>query len=263
MKRSFLRILCLTALVGMVFASCERENTTTDGKYTVTVLSANDQMGKAYGSGEFDAGTTTRIWGTPEVGYQFDHWNDGNTENPRNITVNENVTYTAYFSEIGHGGDTTFPGGGGGETPGEFNASFSFDGTTYNGIALVSFGLQQGVLMLAIYTGEGEADPISVVSIDPSTGIQTADGTTYTSCSVIFGSNDYVNDMYPHYATGGPATCQINVTALDMTANSITLSATGQLLDIATHQASGETVLKSYSCTMDGAWQNPGIPTGK
>ena len=260
MRRTLFNLLCLTALVGMTFASCERENTT-DGKYTVNVVSNNEQMGKAYGSGEFAAGSVTRIWGTPEVGYQFDHWNDGNTDNPRNITVNENVTYTAFFSEIGHGGDTTTPGGG--ETPGEFNASFSFDGTTYNGMALVCFGEQSGVLMLAIYTGEGETDPISVVSINPATGTQQADGTTYVSCSVIFGSNDYVNDMYPHYATAGPGTCQINVSALDMTANTISLNASGQLLDIATDQATGQTVLKTYSCTMEGAFQYPTTPTGK
>ena len=86
MKKNFLfRLLCVTLLAGMVFVSCKRENVTT-GKYTVTVVSANEQMGKAYGGGQFDAGATVRIWGTPEIGYQFERWNDGNTDNPRNIT---------------------------------------------------------------------------------------------------------------------------------------------------------------------------------
>ena len=28
-------------------------------------------------------------------GYHFDHWNDGNTQNPRTITLTQDVTYTA------------------------------------------------------------------------------------------------------------------------------------------------------------------------
>ncbi|MCQ2329442.1 MAG: T9SS type A sorting domain-containing protein [Paludibacteraceae bacterium] len=35
---------------------------------------------------------------TPLSGYQFSHWNDGNTDNPRNITVTADATFTAYFA---------------------------------------------------------------------------------------------------------------------------------------------------------------------
>ena len=51
MKKNIFRLLCVTLLAGMTFASCERENITA-GKYTVTVNSANEQMGKAYGGGQ-------------------------------------------------------------------------------------------------------------------------------------------------------------------------------------------------------------------
>ena len=165
MKKNFLfRLLCVTLLAGMVFVSCKRENVTT-GKYTVTVASANEQMGKAYGGGQFDAGATVRIWGTPEIGYQFERWNDGNTDNPRNITVNGNVTYTAYFKTIGSGTDTT---GGGGDNPGDFTASFVVDGTPYNGIALVSMGQSDNLFNLAVYAGE--SGPVFVTYILPRTG---------------------------------------------------------------------------------------------
>ena len=56
MTKNIFRLLCVTLLAGMTFASCERENIT-PGKYTVTVNSANEQMGKAYGGGQFDAGS--------------------------------------------------------------------------------------------------------------------------------------------------------------------------------------------------------------
>ena len=43
MKKNIFRLLCVTLLAGMTFASCERENIT-PGKYTVTVnsVSIND-----------------------------------------------------------------------------------------------------------------------------------------------------------------------------------------------------------------------------
>ena len=113
--KNFFRFLCLTFVAGMTLVSCDKDDNNgpnADSKYTITVNSATESMGKAYGGGQFDPGTTTRIWGTPEVGYQFDKWTDGNTENPRTITVNGNATYTAVFKTIG--GDNP---GGGGDTP--------------------------------------------------------------------------------------------------------------------------------------------------
>ena len=65
--------------------------------YTVTVNSNNSTMGSVSGGGTYEQGTTITITATANSGYHFDHWNDGNTQNPRTITVNGNVTLTAYF----------------------------------------------------------------------------------------------------------------------------------------------------------------------
>ena len=35
----------------------------------------------------------------PESGYKFSHWSDGNTDNPRNVIVTENATFTAVFEK--------------------------------------------------------------------------------------------------------------------------------------------------------------------
>ena len=43
-------------------------------------------------------GTTLIIEGTGNTGYQFDEWSDGNTDNPRTITVTGNVTLSASFN---------------------------------------------------------------------------------------------------------------------------------------------------------------------
>lgn len=65
--------------------------------YTITVVSADDNMGTVTGSGTYNAYTTTTITATPYDGYRFVQWQDGNTEHIRTITVTSNATYTAYF----------------------------------------------------------------------------------------------------------------------------------------------------------------------
>ena len=67
--------------------------------YTVTVISANDSMGTVSGGGEYEVGTEITITAIPNEGYHFVTWNDGNTDNPRTITVTEDATYIATFEE--------------------------------------------------------------------------------------------------------------------------------------------------------------------
>ena len=70
-------------------------------RYTITVESANPSMGEAYGGGTFFEGAVTEISAIPNTGYVFTGWNDGNTQNPRTITVTSNATYTANFTSSG------------------------------------------------------------------------------------------------------------------------------------------------------------------
>ena len=65
--------------------------------YYVTVTSANSTMGTVTGGGSYEEGTIAQLTAVPYNGYQFDHWSDGNTQNPRTITVNSNITLMAYF----------------------------------------------------------------------------------------------------------------------------------------------------------------------
>ena len=67
--------------------------------YTITVLSSNEEMGQVFGGGTFVEGSTTEISALAYEGYMFTGWNDGNTDNPRTITVTGNATYTAQFAE--------------------------------------------------------------------------------------------------------------------------------------------------------------------
>ena len=42
---------------------------------------------------------STKIQAYPYDGYHFVSWNDGNTDNPRTITVTEDATFIANFAE--------------------------------------------------------------------------------------------------------------------------------------------------------------------
>lgn len=68
-------------------------------RYTITVISANDNMGSVNGGGSYTAGSTVTITAIPHSGYYFTQWNDGSNANPRNITVTGNATYVANFAK--------------------------------------------------------------------------------------------------------------------------------------------------------------------
>lgn len=61
--------------------------------YTIDLLS-NVNMGQLLGGGQYTADSTAVI---KADGSMFQQWSDGNTDNPRAITVNANATYTAIF----------------------------------------------------------------------------------------------------------------------------------------------------------------------
>ncbi len=68
-----------------------------EGVITVT---ANPTYGTATGSGSYERGTSVNISATPNSGYRFAQWDDGDTNNPRTITVTGNKTYTAQFYDL-------------------------------------------------------------------------------------------------------------------------------------------------------------------
>jgi hypothetical protein len=54
-------------------------------------------MGSVTEGGEYAYGTEITLTATANSGYRFTQWSDGNTDNPRIVTVTENKTYTAEF----------------------------------------------------------------------------------------------------------------------------------------------------------------------
>ena len=66
--------------------------------YTVSAYVSPNGAGSVSGTGTFPAGNSTTLTATANSGYTFSHWNDGITTNPRTVTVNNNMSFTAYFT---------------------------------------------------------------------------------------------------------------------------------------------------------------------
>ena len=83
---------CLALIGLLLMASCSKE-------YTVTINSNNEAWGTATGSGTYASGATATLAAVPATDCYFVKWNDDVTDNPRTVTVTQDITYTAYFAE--------------------------------------------------------------------------------------------------------------------------------------------------------------------
>ncbi|MBR4229853.1 MAG: InlB B-repeat-containing protein [Bacteroidales bacterium] len=71
--------------------------------FSLTVQSDDDLAGNVSGSNPaVPYNTTVSIEAIPSDGFDFLRWNDANTENPRSVTVTEDVVYTAFFKYQEH-----------------------------------------------------------------------------------------------------------------------------------------------------------------
>ena len=69
----------------------------TDSVYTWSITSSNASQGVVVGSGSYFAGQHIGIAALPAEGFRFDAWSDGNTDNPRSLTVSGDLTLSASF----------------------------------------------------------------------------------------------------------------------------------------------------------------------
>ena len=69
--------------------------------YTITTDVSPVGSGTVTGGGTYGYGATVNLVASPStLAYEFVGWSDGNTDNPRTITVTQDATYTAVFVEI-------------------------------------------------------------------------------------------------------------------------------------------------------------------
>jgi hypothetical protein len=56
-------------------------------------------MGSVTGGGFYLYGDSVMLTATPNPTFFFDHWHDGDTNNPRYVVAASDATYIAYFSQ--------------------------------------------------------------------------------------------------------------------------------------------------------------------
>ena len=65
--------------------------------YTLTAQADAPRHGSVTGSGSYVIGDTATVTALPAQYFVFDHWNDGDTTNPRRVEVLSDTTLTAYW----------------------------------------------------------------------------------------------------------------------------------------------------------------------
>ncbi len=68
--------------------------------YTLTVIAGENGSVNAEVSGQYREGEQVTLTATPNVGYLFEQWSDGNTENPYILTIMQDTEIMATFKEV-------------------------------------------------------------------------------------------------------------------------------------------------------------------
>jgi hypothetical protein len=66
-------------------------------QYTITLKTNNAELGAVAGGGTFNYLSNNEISATANEGYVFAKWEDGNTANPRTVSLTRDTTFTAVF----------------------------------------------------------------------------------------------------------------------------------------------------------------------
>lgn len=65
--------------------------------YTISTAVKDVNTGNVLGGGKYEKNLDINLTAVPALHYTFKQWTDGNTDNPRNVTVTADATYTAEF----------------------------------------------------------------------------------------------------------------------------------------------------------------------
>ena len=67
-------------------------------QYSITTASSHSERGTTQGDTTVNHGEYVIISATPNYGYHFVQWSDGNTDNPRTLVLTQDATFTAEFA---------------------------------------------------------------------------------------------------------------------------------------------------------------------
>lgn len=169
--------------------------------YLIVAKPNKRNRGTCTGGGYYNLQDSVTIQATPEKGYHFLSWDDGNVDNPRTVTVNGNKTYVANFEPWDNNvyvpsteggtviGSGTYVTGRAVSLQAIPNAGWEFshwymDGQTYDKGTL-NFVVDEDKTAIPyftrrIYTVNFTATPYACGSFTPSVGNEFTYGQTFT-----------------------------------------------------------------------------------
>ena len=197
--------------------------------YNVTTFVSPTDAGAVTGAGTYQEGSSVTLKAIPNQGYTFSEWNDGVTSNPRTVTVNNNLSFTAYFvteqytiaTNATPTGSGTVTGGGTyhyGETvvlTAVPNANYTFmqwsDGNVNNPRTETVTG--NATYTAVFFTQGGQTYTLTVTSNDPAHGIVYGGG-VYPAGAVVdifaFPVEGYVFDSWNDGNKDNPRSVTMN-----------------------------------------------------
>ncbi len=137
--------------------------------YSISV-SAEEGGSVSSEGGDYSEGEQVTITTTPDEGYEFSGWSDGNTEATRVITASEDVTLTATFTELEYSYQLTVSAGEGGSVSsegGEYNegTEVTITATPDEGYVFIRWKLNQSDEQTQNYLTQEEATNLQLTVI--------------------------------------------------------------------------------------------------
>lgn len=90
------------AFIGCIQDGLDETKPVAKSKYRITLSTSASAAGTVDGAGVYEEGSVITIRAIANSNYTFSKWGDGNTDNPRTITVTSNKSYKAYFNYTGN-----------------------------------------------------------------------------------------------------------------------------------------------------------------
>lgn len=231
--------------LGIALAACSMLVACGNDKVEV-IANANDaSLGTVTGGGKYLAGETVTLTATPNEGAAFVNWSDGVTENPRTIVVPAEgpVTYTANFVAKG--------------------VNVALDATTWKAADILGADYSSsGLVQLQAFKNYESAVEPSVQGYMPSV-VSTQTYMTNNDYYFFFyyeNDNDYTEMNGNQYPNWQPTQQQFKetVTAIDLTALTVSGVAEGPMFYLPDYLNQIETVKQLTINFNDAQWENVG-----
>ena len=221
MKKHISLILMTLVAGAMMFTSCGKE------QYTITVGVNDASMGSATGGGKYDVNTEVTLTATPNTGYDFVKWSDGNTDNPRRVVVTADAEYTAIFQR------------------------HVVDGTTISEIFKTANSTSDVNLLGWLEATPGSYDYASTYDYfkyyDPNDTYYDEDG--------VLSQDGSAGTYYRWQIKNNESSFVENVTAVDLNNKSISATWSEELYDVEDYIAAGNTI-PDHTYTLTGQMVN-------